>query len=333
MSIGNLSRVVNAVNIPGIVTPVFQSTPFAEMLSDMPRLGDISSPMAYMTSITNTSSNASISNGWAPAVDRADFTVGQLSSLFYAINSKVDYTEEDEKGFSKLTGQSLIETLRYISEQGVNNRAHILCSYGSEDGYQQGIATQATKTNLPADSTGATTVVTYNPVEMVKFLTKTINEIRNLTYDASMPTVIFAPINFVSYIETELVDFLNSANAGGLTSIIGTMNLAQMLANKKTLVIHADDTLKGRGAGGKDAFLLVAPRITNRDKAGRFNQNLLAEGTNNALHNTLMIASVLDQIDVNPKVNRVYSETHLTKLTSGWLIRKDTAILCTYTYE
>lgn len=332
MSIASLSRVVPSTTLNALISPVFQQTDWTKAISGLLTQGDIADDRVYIPIIRFTNTSAQVVQGWNTAIDRADLIVDQLEATVYSINSRISFNTNDAVKFNRLTNRSLLDTYEDIVDQGVALATHMLAFYGANAQAKQGIIANATQTALPADSAGATKLSEYDLAEMMQFLNKIVMNIRSATYNMVYPTVIYAPTEAIAIIEQALIPFLNSANSGSLNSVGGTLNFALREAGLPTIEFIADDTLKGKGAGGNDLMLFVAPKIRHTMSGGKHNQNILNDEEYNAIHNTFMITTVENMKEVNPQKDFTYSSLQMTKMTTGWVVRPESVYAISYEY-
>jgi Uncharacterized protein conserved in bacteria (DUF2184) len=121
----------------------------------------------------------------------------------------------------------------------------------------------ATAINLPADSNGNDTVVTYDNGQMAFFLAQQILNIKTRTYQLGMGRkfTILGPQRTLGLFEYNVVQLVQFQRQGaGTTSTAGTVKEI-LMANGDSLVWAYDDTLIGAGNGGADAVIIAMPEV------------------------------------------------------------------------
>lgn len=332
MAISSLQRIAPSTVLNALIAPVFQQTDWTKAISGLITQGDISDEKVYIPIIRFTNTSAQVVQGWNTAIDRADLTVDQLEATVYGINSRISFNTNDETKFNRLTNRSLLDTYEDIVEQGVALAMHMLAFYGANAQAKQGIIANATQTALPADSGLHTKLSEYDVTELMQYLNKIVMNIRSASYNMLFPTAIYAPTEAIAIIEQALIPFLNSANAGSLNSVGGTLNFALSEAGLPKVEFICDDTLKGKGTGNKDLMLFVAPKIKHNTAMGKYNQNILNDEEYNAIHNTFMVTTLEKAKEVNPTRDFTYSSLQMTKMTTGWVVRPEAVYAITYEY-
>lgn len=331
MSIASLSRIVPSTVLNSLISPVFQQTDWTKAISGLITQGDIADEKVYIPIIRFTNTSAQVVQGWNTAIDRADLIVDQLEAVVYSINSRISFNTNDEVKFNRLTNRALLGTYEDIVDQGVALAMHMLAFYGANAQAKQGIIANATQSALPADSTGATKLSEYDLAELMQFLNKIVMNIRSASYNMLYPAVIYAPTEAIALIEQALVPFLNSANSGSVNSVGGTLNFALQEAGLPIVEFICDDTLKGKGTGGNDLMLFIAPKLKETMR-GQYDQNILSDKEYNAVHNTFMVATVQNMKEVNPKRDFTYSSLQMTKMTTGWVVRPEAVYAISYEF-
>jgi len=328
----NFAILNNTHVIRGILFPRFQNVDFKKAIAEVIEQGDMATMQVVMRTMDNTNSSPSVSQTWDTAISETAYSLNQIQASVYNISSKYSYNPQESAKFSNATGESLPEVLEAIGEAGVANALHTGAFYGFDNSAEQGILSGATKVTLPQDSAGATTVTSYNPAEFVKFMNTIINQIRIKTFNAETPAVMFGTTEFITFIQTEIVNFLSSANSGGVNGIAGTVNMARSWAGENGLEFYIDDSLKGKGTAGKDAFFIMATKTKNDELYQRFNQNIGIAHSDGTLNNTIMVLPVANISYPNPAIDGVISTYNYMSSTSGWNIRPECISLITYDF-
>ncbi len=138
----------------------------------------------------------------------------------------------------------------------------------------------ATAINLPPDSNGNDTVVSYDNGEMAFFLANQIEQIKARTNQMGLARdfTILGPQETLGNFQYNIVQLVQFQRAGaGTTSTAGTLKEI-LMANDDALVWTYDDTLKGAGPGGTDVVIIAMPEV-QKPAGETINTNIFASIT------------------------------------------------------
>ncbi|EGV1470932.1 hypothetical protein JF110_001657 [Campylobacter jejuni] len=221
-------------------------------------------------------------------------------------------------------GVSLPNFLENLAKQGINQRKHQGVLYGFDNSLKQGITSNATVVNMPADSGAKTKLTEYNVSELVEFLASVARSVMDSTYGTAKPVVFASSVRVINYIKTVIVPLLDSANAGGVDSVGGLYErvVSDWLGVGKIQFIP-DELLRENTSDRKDTILLIAPGLDNQTKLPQdVNQNLAGE-LNSITYNTMYDAGIgLTKMN-RPDDFGIFSSWLTYKMTPGATLRSE----------
>lgn len=194
----------------------------------------------------------------------------------------------------------------------------------------------ATAVNLPADSNGNTTVVTYDNGQMAFFLAQQILNIKSRTYQLGIGKkfTILGPQRTLGSFEYNVVQLVQFQRIGaGTTSTAGTVKEI-LMANGDMLTWAYDDTLIGQGANGADAVLLVMPEVTKPAGDKPVNTNEFAKmAPGNSVVATQYCDMAAPREIISPMPAGATDFVQEWRITSGWGVRPQGVTIISMTYE
>lgn len=195
----------------------------------------------------------------------------------------------------------------------------------------------ATATTLPADTLGNTTVSTYDNGQMAHFLLSTILSLRIRTQQTNQKhrVVVLGPQRIIGqWSSVGIVQLASYQRLGGGTNTVGG-TAEDILAAQGVIIEWAyDDTLIGKGAGGKDAIIITIPEIESPRKMSMIDTNNLA----NQMQPSMLGCNVLYSDMVKPTIiqsplplgaNELLAEL---RVTSGWGKRPEAITIVSATF-
>jgi len=194
----------------------------------------------------------------------------------------------------------------------------------------------ATSANLPPDSFGNTTVVTYDNGQMAFYLAQQILNIKTRTYQLGIGKVftILGPQRTLGLFEYNVVQLVQFQRIGaGTTSTAGTVKEI-LMANGDTLIWAYDDTLQGAGAGGADVVILAMPEVTKPAGDKPINTNEFAKlAPGNAVCLTQYCDMAAPREIISPLAGGATDFVQEWRITSGWCPRPQALTLINMTYQ
>lgn len=206
--------------------------------------------------------------------DNFSVNTGLIGTATYSVRTNASYTT-DEMELASSYGGNLMEWMDKACLQAHFDQYRMLELYGfGKQG--EGIlnAIGITKTNLPADSGGNTTVSTQDPGQLVTYFNKKILDRRSAMYMynsgvTGMRTCIMSTQKIIGHLESVATVQLTDAQregAGSFTAGDRIKYMQGMVGNEVEYLI--DDTLAGKGDGGADVILIVIPEMVTQGAQG-----------------------------------------------------------------
>jgi hypothetical protein len=190
---------------------------------------------------------------------------------------------------------------------------------------------------LPADSLGHTTVSTYDNGEMALFLLNAVSALRIRTKQMNQKhrIVILGPQRILAQWNIAgIVQLTSYQRAGAGSATTGDVVKNVLEDNGVTVEWAYDDTLIGKGQGGKDAIIITIPEIESPKKMSVIDTNNLAnkmaQGFPNC--NTMYCDMVKPRIIQSPLplgANELLAEL---RITSGWGKRPEAISIMSATF-
>lgn len=192
-------------------------------------------------------------------------TARMISTPTYLNRVRAEYDHHDTAA-SGQWGMSIVEAQRLGMRQGHFQLMRDMLLYGQNPANGEGLlnAPGATTVNLPPDSNGSTTVLTYDNGEMAFFLLGQVNALKGRTFNLGMPgrIVITGPQRVLGnweYQDIVQVTQYQRQGAGSLSTAGVVKAVLEM--NQDEVEFTYDDTLIGKGAGGADAIVMTLPEV------------------------------------------------------------------------
>jgi hypothetical protein len=323
---------------PGILLPYTQASGAFDLLAGgepLTRLsdGDLYAYIKRMDLRTKVAAGASAYN----ALPSIATTLSMISTPSYLLRVRGEYDHHDTAAMSRW-GVSIVEAQRLGMRQGHFQLARTALLYGMNPANGEGIVNTpgATALNLPNDSNGNNTVVTYDNGQMATFLLTQISALKTRTNQLGIGRkfVILGPQRVLGAFEyqniVQLVQFQREG-AGTLPTAGVVKDVLAM--NDDEIVWVYDDTLIGKGAGGTDAVIINMPEV-EKPKGGRINTNEFAQLAPGIDACALMYADMAAPREIpTPLPGGAIDVLSEWRITSGWGIRPETVTIVSMTYS
>ena len=323
---------------PGILLPYAQASGAFDLLPEgqpLARLaeGDL---YAYINRIDVRVKAAAGQSGYN-SLPGISTTLGMISTPTYLLRARGEYDHHDTVAMDRW-GVSIVETQRLGMRQAHFQLARNALLYGFQPANGEGLlnTTGATAVNLPADSNGNTTVVTYDNGQMGVFLLTQISALKTRTNQLGIGRkfTILGPQRVLGAFEyqniVQLTQFQRDG-AGSATTAGLVRDVAQMNEDEITWVY--DDTLIGKGAGGTDAVVIVMPEVA-KPKGSKINTNEFAKLAPGIEACTLMYCDMAAPREIpTPLPGGAIDVLSEWRITSGWGVRPEAVTIVSMDYE
>jgi hypothetical protein len=322
---------------PGIILPYVQASGAFETIYDgQPQMklsdGDL---YVYMKRIDLRSRVAAGQSAYnqLPSVST---TLSMISTPSYLIRVRGEYDHHDTAAMGRW-GVSIQEAQRLGMRQGHFQFARTSLLYGMNPSNGEGLvnANGATAVNLPADSNGDTTVVTYDNGQMGLFLVQQIQQIKTRTNQLGIGKkfTILGPQRVLGTLEYNVVQLVQYQRAGAGTSSSAGLVKDVLAMNGDEILWCYDDTLIGQGAGGNDLVIITMPEVT-KPAGDKINTNEFAKLAPGIDACTLMYCDMAAPREIpTPLAGGAIDVLQEWRITSGWGIRPEAITLISMQYQ
>jgi hypothetical protein len=210
--------------------------------------------------------------------------------------------------------------------------------YGFQPANGEGLVNTsgATAVNLPADSNGNTTVVTYDNGQLGVFWLTQLSALKTRTNQLGIgrEIVILGPQRILGAMEYQNIVQLTQFQrpGGGTTSTAGLIkDMAQ--TNDDSIIWVYDDTLIGKGAGGNDVVIMAMPTV-EKPKGSKINTNEFAKLAPGIEACTLMYCDMAAPREIpTPLPGGAIDTLSEQRITSGWAVRPEAITLMSMQYQ
>lgn len=323
---------------PGIILPYSQASGAFDLLASGQPLARLSEGdlYAYIKSIdvrTQVGSGQAAYNS-LPSIST---TLSMISTPSYLLRVRGEYDHHDTAAMGRW-GVSIVEAQRLGMRQGHFQLARTALLYGMNPAGGEGIlnATGATAVNLPPDSNGNDTVVTYDNGQMAVFLLTQLSALKTRTNQLGIGRTftILGPQRVLGAFEYQNIVQVTQFQrpGGGTASTAGTVKMVAM-ENGDTIIWSYDDTLIGKGANDTDAVVICMPEV-EKPVGSTVNTNEFAKLAPGMDANTLMYCDMAAPREIpTPLPGGAIDVLSEWRITSGWGVRPEAITICSMTYE
>ena len=322
---------------PNLIMPYTQASGFTEVLfGGDPQIRLKMDDQYVFVKKLNIRQQVSAAQQPANVLPGCDIVLSQASTPTYLMRSRAQYDHHDVNAAGNW-GVSVPEAYRLGNRQGMNQQARNAALYGFNPQNGEGILSGGgTAVNLPPDSFGDTTASTYDPGQMATFLLQQIQLLKGRMNQLGLPlrVTILGPQRILGiFTYPGIVQLTSVQRPGG-----GNFTTMQLIAwileeNKDELFWAYDDTLIGKGSGGSDAVLIVAPEI-KKPNAPKFNTNVFADLTPALDATVTMYADMAVPMEItSPLADGATNTLYEQRITSGWVLRPEAVTVVSMVYQ
>ena len=323
---------------PGVLLPYVQASGAFETIYDgqpLPRLseGDL---YAYIKRIDlrNKVAAGQAAYNLLPSVSTNLSLIGTPS---YLIRVRAEYDHHDTAAMGRW-GVSIVEAQRLGMRQGHFQQAReaLLSGFNPVSGEGLLNAQGSTAVNLPPDSNGNSTVVTYDNGQMGIFLLTQISALKTRTMQLGLGQkfTILGPQRVLGAFEYQnIVQLTQFQRAGAGTATTAGLLKDVLEMNEDEITWVYDDTLIGKGAGGTDAVLITMPEV-KKPNGGKINTNEFAGLAPGMDACTLMYCDMAAPREIpTPLPGGAIDVLSEWRITSGWGVRPETITVISMQYQ
>jgi hypothetical protein len=261
-----------------------------------------------------------------------------LSTPTYLMRVQAQWDHHDASASSRW-GAGIQQMYSLGTQQAHYQLARIALLYGINPAFGEGITNStgaALSVNLPPDTNGNDTIVSYDNGQMGFFLAQTIGSIKTRTNNLGIGRefTICAPQQVMQQWDYSVVQLTQYQRPGAGTE--STAGLVQAIAGSNGDVIKfvCDDTLIGKGAGGTDLIVFVMPEVAVPKATSQINTNVFAKITPGFLDCTAMYCDMVAPKEImSPLAFGATSMLSEHRISSGWPIRPEAVTLLSAQFQ
>ena len=262
--------------------------------------------------------------------------MSMISTPTYLMRVRAEYDHHDTAAMGRW-GVSIVEAQRLGMRQGHFQLARVALLSGINPVNGEGLlnAANATAISLPPDSYGNDTVTTYDNGQMAFFLLSLVSAMKTRTNQLGIARkfVFVGPQETMGVFEYQnIVQLVQFQRVGaGSTSTAGVVKDV-LTMNGDEIVWSYDDTLKGKGAGGADAVLLVMPEV-EKPQGSKINTNEFAKLAPGLDACTLQLCDRSAPTEIpTPLPGGAIDIASEMRITSGWAPRPEAVTIVSMVY-
>lgn len=267
---------------PGLILPYSQSSGYRDLLAGGKAQVKLSDGDLYVyLNRVDVRTKAAASQSAVNQLPGIDIAFSQISTPTYLLQVAADYNHHDLAAAGR-RGASLPQLQQFGMRQAIFQLLRTATLYGFNPALGEGVINTngATAANLPPDSNGNDTVVTYDNGQMALFLLNQVAALKSRTNQMGIGRTFafLGPQRVLSLFEySGIVQLTQFQRPGGGTDTTAGVVKSMLLENGDTVLWGYDDTLQGKGAGGSDAIILVMPEVEKPLNGGDTDTNVFAE--------------------------------------------------------
>ena len=260
-----------------------------------------------------------------------------ISTPTYLTRVRYEYDHHDAAAVGRW-GHAITEVYRLGSRQAHFQFMRVALLYGLNPALGEGIvnASSAVATNLPADTNGNDTVVTYDNGQMAFYLLQLIGAIKTRTMNLGIGRefTVLLPQRILQQWQYNVVQLVQYQRVGaGTESTAGTVKLVAGV-NDDEINWACDDTLIGKGSGGSDLIIIVMPEVEVIDASNQINTNEFAKLTPGMRDCVVQYTDMIAPREITTPLPGGAVDT-LTehRISSGWPLRPEAVTLLSAVYQ
>jgi hypothetical protein len=323
---------------PGLILPYSQASGAFECLAEGEPLVRLGEGDLYVY-IRRVDLRTKVAAGGAAynLLPSISTTFGMIQTPTYLLRVRGEYDHHDTAAVARW-GTSIVDLQRLGMRQGHFQLTRNALLYGFQPANGEGLlnATGATTVNLPPDSFGNDTIITYDNGQLAIFLLSQISALKTRTNQLGIGRkfTILGPQRDLGAMEyqniVQLVQF-QRAGAGSLPTAGDVKDILEM--NKDEIIWAYDDTLIGKGANGTDAIVIVMPEV-QKPQGSKINTNEFAKLAPGIEACTLMYSDMAAPREIpTPLAGGAIDVLSEWRITSGWGVRPEAISVVSAAYQ
>lgn len=322
-----------------IITYAQPSGAFAALQGGKPKVKIGSEDLYVYINALDLRTDAQAAQASFNQLPNATLVATYYSTPTYLIRTRATYDHHDMAAAGNYS-VSLPHAQDLALRQGIFQQMRTGLLYGFNPSNGEGLLNTvgATQVNLPPDSYGNDSVMTYDNGEMALFFLNQIVALKTGMYQSgghiTNKIVIVSPQRVgVQLGYANIVQVVQYQRPGAGTST--TAEVVNEVAKEwgDTVEWYYDDTLIGKGAGGSDAVILTIPEIEQPDVPG-INTNVFADTNPNIKAVNVMYADMAAPTKIpTPVPDGGITEVQELRISCGWGIRPEGLYILNMPYQ
>lgn len=260
-----------------------------------------------------------------------------ISTPTYLVRARAEFDHHDTAQAGNW-GYALPEAYRNGMRQAIFQQMRLAALYGMTPSSGEGLVNTsgATATTLPADSFGNTTIQTYDNGQMALYLLGLVAAIKIRTYQTGVNQriVILGPQRVLAlWQNVGIVQLTSYQRPGGGSATVGGTVAGVLEMAGDTVQFAYDDTLIGKGSGGKDAIIITLPEVELPKQMSNINTNEFAKTSPSMKGSNLMYQDMAAPRELpTPIPGGAMDIISELRITSGWCLRPEAITILSATY-
>jgi Uncharacterized protein conserved in bacteria (DUF2184) len=323
---------------PELLMQYSQASGFVDVLAD----GQLRTRLAeddlivYMKQI-NLRAKIAASTSGSQELPSVDIQATMIQAPTYLLQVRNEWNHHDVAAGARW-GFAVPEAYRLGGRQANFQLARDATLFGLNPQNGEGVlnAPGATAVNLPPDTFGNTTVVTYDNGQMALFIQQQVLNIKTRTYQLGIGKkfTILGPQRVLGLFEYNIVQVVQFQRPGAGTASTAGVVKEVLMSNGDTVIWAYDDTLIGAGAGGTDAVLIVMPEVDKPAGDRPVNTNEFAKLLpSNKVCVTQYCDMAAPREIVSPLAGGATDFLQEWRITSGWTPRPQAVTIVSMPYQ
>jgi hypothetical protein len=264
-----------------------------------------------------------------------DVAASMISTSTYLFKNRSQFDHHDVAAAGRW-GFSAQEAYRLGMRQGFFQLLRDASLKGMNPALGEGLlnAPGTTAVNVPPDSNGNSTVVTYDNGQMAFFIAQQVQllKTRTLQLGIGKKMTIIGPQRTLGQFEYNVVQLTQFQREGaGTASTAGTIKEI-LMQNGDELIWTYDDTLIGAGYGGNDAIILVMPEVSKPMAASMSTNEFAKLAPGNAVCNTQYCDMAAPREILSPMAGGATDFMMELRASSGWPVRPQAVTIMSMLY-
>lgn len=322
---------------PEIMVQQSQVSGYIDLLADgQPRVRIAEDDLLVYIKTLNIRTRAAAGTAGFNELPGVDMAFGMISTATYLMQVAAQFNHHDVAAAARW-GASAPDMYRKGMWQAFYQLNRDACLYGMNPQNGEGLihAPGALSVNLPPDSNGNDTVLTYDNGQMSFFLAQEIQAIKTRTFQMGVGRefTVLGPQRTLGSFEYNVVQLVQFQREGAGTASTKETLAKIIMANGDKLNWVYDDTLIGKGAAGADLVILDMPKLAPTS-APSWNTNAAAGiAPNNETCITQYADMAAPKEILSPGPRGMTDVLMEQRVTSGWAPRSAALTLISMVYS